>query len=143
MSNAVASSSSRPTVVPDSRSQPFFDGCSRGLLLIRRCIDCESWNAPGDPFCSNCGKQRLEWAPASGGGTVHTFGIVHHISHPGFANEAPYNVAVVELEEGPRLSTHIIGCRNEDIHVGMPVVVEFVVTEADVSVPKFRPRAQA
>jgi uncharacterized OB-fold protein len=130
----------RPAVIPDERSKMFFEACERGEFLIRRCASCQEWSAPADTMCSMCGNLELGWARASGRGTVHTFGIVHHISHPGFKDEAPYNVAVVELEEGPRINTHIIGCANDEIAVGMAVEIEFVRTESGVSVPKFRPR---
>jgi uncharacterized OB-fold protein len=133
--------SSRPEVTPDERSKPFFEACAAGQLSIRRCAACRAWSAPADPFCSICGGGRLEWAQASGRGTIHTFGVVHHISHPGFRDEAPYNVAVVELEEGPRINTHIIGCANDEIRVGMAVTVDFVRTTNGVVVPKFRPVA--
>ncbi len=140
MTDTVAEAPSRPAVTPDERSQPLFDACARGELLIRRCTACEAWSAPADPFCSVCGGGALDWAKASGRAVVHTFGVVHHISHPGFRGEAPYNVAVVELEEGPRINTHIIGCANDEIRVGMPVQADFVRTESGVTVPKFRPR---
>jgi uncharacterized protein len=97
-------------------------------------------SAPADPMCSVCGGQTLAWAKASGLGHVHTFGIVHHISHPGFRGEAPYNVAVVELDEGPRINTHLVGCEADEIAVGMAVEVTFVATENGVVIPKFRPR---
>jgi uncharacterized OB-fold protein len=139
MSESGSKPSSRPSVLPDEFSRPFFDGCERGVLLIRRCMDCKGWNAPSDPYCSVCASPRLDWAASSGRGTVHTHGIVHHIYHPGFKDEAPYNVAVVELEEGPRLNTHIVGCEDDEIRVGMPVIVEFVTTDTDVVIPKFRP----
>jgi uncharacterized protein len=141
MSDTDIAAAARPAVVPDARSQAFFDGCAQGQLLIRRCIECQSWSAPADPFCSVCGGGRLEWARSSGRGVVHTFGVVHHISHPGFRDEAPYNVAVIELEEGPRLNSRIIGCGNDDIAVGMPVEVDFITTDTGVDVPAFRPRA--
>ena len=130
----------RPPVTPDARSQPFFDACARGQLLIRRCTRCESWSAPADPFCSVCGDGQLEWAEASGRGVVHTFGVVHHISHPAFKDEGPYNVVVIELEEGPRINSRIVGCANDQITVGMPVAVTFLTTDTGVAVPAFKPR---
>jgi uncharacterized OB-fold protein len=139
MSETHVTTRGRPEVIADERSKPFFDACAAGQLLIQRCEACQAWSAPADPFCSVCGGGRLAWAKATGRGKVHTFGVVHHISHPGFAAEAPYNVAVVELEEGPRLNTQIVGCANDQIRVGMPVSVEFVSTESGVVVPKFRP----
>jgi len=76
------------------------------------------------------------WEQASGRGTVRTFGVMHQRYHPAF--QTPYNVTIVELEEGPRLPTNIVGIANGDIRVDMPVVVEFEKSH-DVALPKFRP----
>jgi uncharacterized OB-fold protein len=133
----------RPAIIADARSKPFFEACERGQLLLQRCAECQNWSAPADLLCSICGGARLAWAQASGRGVVFTFGVVHHISHPGFRGEAPYNVAVVELAEGPRINSHIIHCGDNEIEVGMPVEVEFVRTESGVVAPKFRPAAPA
>jgi uncharacterized OB-fold protein len=75
---------------------------------------------------------------ASGRGTLRTFGVMHQKYHPAFAPELPYNLAIVELEEGPRIVTNVIGAANEELRVGMPLVVEFE-RHADSAVPKFRP----
>ena len=64
---------------------------------------------------------------------------MHQRYHPGFVDDLPYNVAVVELEEGPRLNTNIVGVENEDLRVGMPVEVVFEELSDEVSLPKFRP----
>jgi uncharacterized OB-fold protein len=70
---------------------------------------------------------------------VFTFGIVHQRYHPGFVHDIPYNIAVVQLEEGPRLSTNVVGVRNEDIRIGMPVTVTFEEVGGGVLLPKFHP----
>ncbi|MGI8550342.1 MAG: Zn-ribbon domain-containing OB-fold protein [Dehalococcoidia bacterium] len=136
--NTAEQASRKPIPQPDDASRPFFDGARRGVLMIERCLECQVYLAPGSFVCSECLGDRLEWVQASGRGTLFTFAIMHQRYHPGFAAELPYNIAVVELEEGPRLNTSIVGVRNEDLRVGIPLLVTFEQLSAEVSLPKFR-----
>jgi uncharacterized OB-fold protein len=77
----------------------------------------------------------------SGRGTIYSFIVVHRPQHPAFQDDAPYNVAIVELEEGIRLHGNVIECRNESLAVGLPVEVTFDHVKDDVVLPKFRLRA--
>lgn len=126
----------RPLPEADDSSRPFFEGAMEGRLMLMRCSDCGTWRLPSRQHCDACLSEAYTWEQASGRGTVRTFGIMHQRYHPGF--ETPYNVTIVELEEGPRLPTNIVGAKNEAIRVGMPVVVEFERHD-DVALPKFRP----
>ena len=130
---------SKPVPEPDELSRPFFEGALRGELRLQRCKDCQEFLVLGSRVCTSCLGENLEWVPVSGRGTLFTFGIMHQRYHPAFVPELPYNVAVVELEEGPRLQTNIVGVRNEDLRVGMPVVVTFEQVSDTVALPKFRP----
>jgi len=71
---------------------------------------------------------------------VFSWIVVHQSQHPAFNAETPYNVAIVELEEGPRLHTNIVDCANEAIYIGMPVEVVFEKANDEIALPKFRPR---
>jgi uncharacterized OB-fold protein len=130
----------RPVPAPDEDSAPFFEGARQHRLLLMRCRACGAWRFPSRDRCDVCWSTETGWEAASGRGTVYTFSIMHQLYHPAFKDEVPYNVAVVELEEGPRMTTNIVGCPNEAIQVGMPVDVVFDDVSANVSVPKFRPR---
>jgi uncharacterized OB-fold protein len=129
----------KPVPEPDEASRPFFEGALRGELLLPRCVDCDYFLHLGSRICTQCLGENIAWTPVSGRGTLFTFGIMHQKYHPGFYAEIPYNVAVVELAEGPRLQTNIVGVRNEDLRVGMPVVVTFERVSEEVALPKFRP----
>jgi uncharacterized protein len=129
----------KPVPEPDERSQVFFDGAKRGELMLSRCDDCKAWLHPAAPACTECMGPNLSWAKASGRGTVFPFGVMHQFYHPGFTNELPYNVTVVELEEGPRLNTNMVNIANEDIQVGMKVKATFVDQGGGVFIPKFEP----
>ena len=129
----------KPVPQPDDISRPFFEGAQRGELVIQRCAGCRAYLAPGSRACTECLSESLEWVPASGRATLFTFAIMHQRYHPGFFDEIPYNIAVVELEEGPRLNTNIVGVPNERLRVGMPLVVTFEEVGEGVVLPKFRP----
>jgi uncharacterized OB-fold protein len=80
-----------------------------------------------------------EWAAVSGKGQVYSWTIFHYVYHPAYAKDIPYNVAIVQLDEGPLLHTNIVECKNEDIYIGMPVEVIFEDVNGETRLPKFRP----
>ena len=125
----------RPVPVPDAASQPFFDAAAQGRLLIKHCPACARWLAPAVETCDACHSAALEWREASGRGMLYSFVIQHQVLHPGFAGRVPYNVIVVELEEGPRLHGNYAG-DNADLRVDMPLRVIFE-RMGEVSVPKW------
>jgi hypothetical protein len=127
---------SKPIPEPDEASRPFWEATLKGTLLLMKCSDCGAFRLPSRAHCDGCLSSNFTWEQASGRGKVHTFGVMHQRYHPGF--QYPYNLAVVELEEGPRLPTNIVGVDNADVRVGMKVVVDWEVHE-DVALPKFRP----
>jgi uncharacterized OB-fold protein len=129
----------KPVPQPDDVSRPFFEGAQRGELRIQRCDGCGAYLTPGSRLCTECLGEALSWTAASGRATLHTFAIMYQRYHPGFAEEIPYNIAVVELAEGPRLNTNIIGVANADLRVGMPLEVTFAEQGEGVVLPKFRP----
>lgn len=94
---------------------------------------------PVKPRCVVCFADAPEWMPASGRGTLYTYTLIHQ-RFPGFEHATPYNVAVAELDEGVRMTANIVGCANEDLHIGMPLEVVFDDITDDVTLPRFRPR---
>ena len=136
---------SKPVPVPDEESRPFFDGARQGVLLLRRCHACSSFMSPtggiGTPLrprCASCFSADLEWAPASGRGALYSFALMHQVYDPAFADEVPYNIAVVEHDEGVRMTTNVVGCANEELWIGMPLEVTFEHVSEEVAIPKFR-----
>jgi len=128
----------KPLPEADDASQPFWDGAMHGRLTLMKCSDCGQVRLPSRQHCDNCLSDRFTWETASGRGVVRSFGVMHQKYHPGWAAVSPYNITIVELEEGPRMPTNIVGIPNDQIRVGLPVIVEFEQHE-DVALPKFRP----
>ena len=85
--------------------------------------------------------ERVEWVRCSGKGTVYTFTVTYQNQGAGFRDELPYVLAYVELEEGVRMLTNVVGCKPEDVCIGMPVEVVFEDVTPEATLPKFRPRA--
>jgi uncharacterized OB-fold protein len=125
----------RPVPIPDEASQPFFDAASKGKYLLKYCQVCDRHLAPPAELCDSCFSTDLEWREASGKGSIYSFVVNHQVIHPGFKDIGPYSVIIVELEEGPRVTSTFDG-PNEDIEVDMPVKVTFEDL-GQVTVPKF------
>ncbi len=120
-------------------SQPFWDACAQGRLLLQRCGDCGHLQLYPRLLCAACGSRTLGWVEASGRGTVKTFTIIRRAVSAAFEPDAPYVVALVELEEGPTLMSNIIGCDPASVAIGQPVRVTFEKRAEGVAVPQFEP----
>ena len=126
-----------PSMTADT--QFFWDGVKEHRLLIQRCAACGTLRHPPRPMCPHC--RALEWDTfeASGRGTVFSFVIPHHPPLPGF--EEPYVVALVDLEEGTRLVTNVVGVAPEAVTVGMKVCVQYGDFDGGIVLPLFAPEA--
>jgi uncharacterized OB-fold protein len=125
--------------VPTPDTQPFWDGCSAGELRIQRCQDCGQAYFYPRPVCPHCGSTQVEWFTASGLATLYSY-VISHRPAPGFEDEAPYAIAVVQLAEGPRMMTNLVGVPNtpEDLVLDMPLRVTFT-QRGEISLPQFTP----
>jgi uncharacterized protein len=135
--------SERPYPVPDRDTAPFWEAAGRGQLVLPRCLACSRFHFYPRAICPHCMSDRLEWASASGRGTVHSFTVVHR-PPPGFDDEAPYVVALVDLEEGVRMMSRVAGCEVAAVRIGMDVEVAFrAISEAGphgMQLPFFTPK---
>ena len=123
---------------PTPETQPFWDGLKEGKLMLQRGKSSGKAYFPPRPFFPGDPSQEVEWFEASGRGTLHTY-VISHRPPPGF--EAPFSIAVVELEEGPRIQTNIVDCPQtpEALRLDMPVVLAPHRVNDDITLPLFRP----
>lgn len=131
--------SDKAVPVPTPETQRFWDGCAAGELWIQHCDDCSRYYFYPRPSCPNCGSLNVRWAQVSGRAKLYSY-IISHRAAVGYENELPYTIAVVELEEGPRMTTNIVGVDPdpEQLTIDMPLEVTFE-QRGDVSLPMFRP----
>jgi uncharacterized OB-fold protein len=113
----------------------------RHELMLMRCLACGASRFPARPRCDQCWSTEFEWVRASGRGTVHSFAVMHRVYHPAFKAEVPYNFAVIELEEGPRMLANVVDCPDDRIQVGMPVEALFDDVSEEAALVRFRPQA--
>ena len=119
-------------------NKPFWEAARRHELVVYGCSNCGTLYSQIST-CTKCENAQMEWVKVSGKGQVYTFCVYRQPFHPAWADEIPYNVAYVKLEEGPLLLTNIVECDNDDIFIGMPVQVTYEDVSAEVTLPKFRP----
>ncbi len=132
-------SSDKPVPRITANMRPFYDGAKQGQLCIQRCLRCGTHRFPARAVCATCLSEASDWVPASGRGEVFSFTVMHQVYHPGFASEVPYAVVIVRLEEGPLLTSRLVGVEPGAIRIGMPVRVVFDDLTPEVKLPKFVP----
>jgi uncharacterized OB-fold protein len=110
----------RPLPEPDIDSKPFWDGLKEHRLLLQRCAACGSFRHPPMPMCPDCNSLEHEWVDSRGTGRVYSWIVVRQHSHP-FFDDMPYNVVLVELEEGVRLFGNLLDVEPEELQADLPV----------------------
>jgi len=121
-------------------TRPFWDATRQGKLVLQKCKGCMQRLFPPRANCPSCGSQTLAWESVSGDGVIYTYTIAYRSPHPVLADQCPLAVAVVELAEGPRMITNIVGCDPSDVEIGMKVQVAFeAIDDSDEVLPVFTP----
>lgn len=127
--------------VVDAQTKPFWDAARRHELCLPRCLDCGRARTEMERWCPHCGSSHSRWERMSGRGSVWSYCEFHKAYFKSLEPDLPYNVAVVELEEGPRLFTNIVQATQETIKIGLPVEVVFEDVTPEVSLVKFQLQA--
>jgi uncharacterized OB-fold protein len=128
----------RPLPVPTLETKHFWEGTRSGELLLQRCDVCRHTYFPPRPFCPKCASRKVSVVKAGGKGKLFSY-VIHHRPAPGFT--PPYAIAVVELDEGPRMMTNIVGCpqTRDALVLDMALEVTFEKQTDQISLPFFRP----
>ncbi|MEO3784744.1 bifunctional MaoC family dehydratase N-terminal/OB-fold nucleic acid binding domain-containing protein [Actinocorallia sp. B10E7] len=125
----------RPAINTDNAF--WFEAAKEHRLVIQRCSACESLRHPPGPCCPVCGSFEWDTVESTGEGTVYSYVVAHHPRHPAF--DYPLLIAVIELPEGTRLTANLTGVAPEDVEIGMPVSLEWLDADPDLTLPVFRP----
>lgn len=128
-----------PKINADNRF--FWEGCTKHELRFQQCSDCGHVRWPPSDRCPRCLATGTSGLISKGIGRVYTFAVYHTAFHPGFKADLPYTVAVVALDEGPRLLSNIVGCAPDSVTCDMPVEVVWEDVDEEIALPKFRPLA--
>nr|WP_051854966.1 bifunctional MaoC family dehydratase N-terminal/OB-fold nucleic acid binding domain-containing protein [Streptomyces sp. NRRL B-1347] len=144
-----ADAATRPRPVVNRDNAGFWEGVARHRLLIQRCGGCGTLRFPWLPGCGACGSPEWDTVEASGEGTVYSYVVMHHPPFPAFTasdgasggaagGAGPYAVVLVELAEGVRIISNVVGVPYRAVRIGMPVRLEFQRVDEDLELPVFR-----
>jgi uncharacterized OB-fold protein len=117
-------------------NEPYFAGTALGELRIRKCVRCDTRFRFNHYLCPSCWSDQLTWEVASGRGRITHFCVIHHAPYPSFEDVCPYVIVLVELEEGVRMMSNLVGCSPEAARIGTPVQVTFE-QRGPVTLPMF------
>lgn len=128
----------RPAPFPDPDSARYWAAAHDGRLVIQRCERCGSHQLYARDRCLKC-RGSVEWVEASGRGTIYSFTVIRQNHSRPFRDQIPYAVALVDLDEGPRVMTNVVGCDPETLRIGMPVHAEFEAVSEQAAIALFSP----
>jgi uncharacterized OB-fold protein len=119
-------------------AEDFYRFCKLHELRFQRCQECGTWRHGPREMCARCNSFKWEWAKSSGKGKIFSFTTVHQAMLPEFADHLPYNIVVVEMEEGVRILSWPVDLAADELRLDLPVEVVFDDVTAEVTLPKFR-----
>ena len=125
---------------PTPVTGPYWESCRRHELMIQKCSQCGTQQFYPRTICSACCATDLLWVRASGFGTVVTWTVVRHPVSSAYADDIPYVIALIELDEGPTMMAQVVDCEPDSVQSGMPVEVCFEEWTEDITMPNFRAR---
>ncbi len=128
-----------PLPRPYQDTAEYWKAAKEHRFIIQKCQSCDQHQFYPRGVCSHCLSSDLEWIEASGDATIYSCTVNHRAPHPGFQGRTPFVLAIVELSEGPRMMTNIVGIDPESVKIGMPVTVCFEDINEEVTLPMFKP----
>lgn len=126
----------KPLPIVDPSTQPYWDALKQHRLILRSCRACGQPHFYPRELCPHCHSDALDWIDAGGGGEIYSYTVAHRPAGPAFKDDAPYVLAIVQLDEGPRMMTRIDGERDA-VSIGRRVRVSFVAGEDGFVLPHF------
>ena len=129
----------KPLPFIHDETRTYWEKLKAHQLWLPKCEDCNRLIFYPRSFCPHCFSENTRWVQLSGRGTVYSFTISHRAGDKSFAEDTPYNIVLVDLDEGVRLMSNLVECRDEDIRIGMEVEIAFDDVTPEVTLPKFRP----
>jgi uncharacterized OB-fold protein len=133
------SAAAKPKPTPNSDSLPFWEGCKAGELRLQHCVDCGEFQFYPRMFCISCGGSDLEWKVAGGRGRLVSITVIQRPPSAAFAEDAPYGIGLVELEEGVQMMAGLIDCDLEALECDVSVRLADMKVEDDLYLPRFSP----
>jgi|TARA_B100001964_G_scaffold241872_1_gene315289 hypothetical protein len=122
-------------------TRPFWEAAKRQQLLLQKCQHCSTFNFLPKPWCIECGSRELVWTEAKPFGTVYSFTVSRSVAmnFPGWKDDLPVIMCLIDLDDGARMYAQVTGCSTEEVSIGMRVKVYFEDISDALAIPKFSP----
>ena len=125
--------------IPEPLDKPFYDACNQGKLVVQYCKTCDRLQFPPEPRCPMCGNDVVEWKQLSGRGHIYSYAVMHDTPVTLLFKEQPFNIAVIEMEQGIKMLSHLPGTPVDQVPIGADVEVFFETTPGTgQKVPEWR-----
>jgi hypothetical protein len=128
-----------PLPKPDQDSAEYWAAARRHELVLQQCSACGRFRFYPRAVCPHCLSEKFEWRPSSGRGRIYSFTVIHRPPSPAFRDRVPYVLALVELEEGVRMMSNVVGCDPQAVEIGLRVEVTFEDLTPEITLPVFKP----
>ena len=135
------SASGTPLPEITDQTRPFWDAAREGRPVMQTCPHCGTVSFPPKPWCIECGSRDIDWAEVGPGGTVYSYTVSRSVAMnwPGWQEQLPVVLALVDVDRGARMYAQLVDCPPEEVSIGMRLEAVFVPLGEEVTIPKFRP----
>ena len=128
----------KPLPVVTEENRPFWEGCRQEKLVLQYCEQCQHYQFYPRMYCMHCNMAIPVWREVSGRGVIYSYTIIHQNKAPEFVQDTPYNVVIVQLEEGPRMMANVVDSEPSALRVDLPVQIVFDYVNDTISLPRFK-----
>ncbi|HEX5020619.1 MAG TPA: OB-fold domain-containing protein [Candidatus Binatia bacterium] len=128
----------KPLPVLDIEGRFFWESCKKHEMALQQCVSCKQFRYPPRSLCPRCHSPEAQWTPISGRGQVYVALVMCHSYSPAWEHDMPYNISLIDLEEGVRMWSNVIGCLAEEVKIGYHVEISYDDVNDDITLPKFR-----
>ena len=119
-------------------AKPLWDSCKNHSMALQRCVSCGQFRYPPRSLCPNCHATEAEWRPVIGRGRVYVSLVMCHSYGQAWEKDVPYNVSIIELEEGVHIWSNVVSCSPDDVKIGDAVSIVYEDVTEEITLPKFR-----
>lgn len=138
MNDVLSPAYAKPLPAVSDLTRPFWEAAKRNELRLQRCAECGHTRYPIAEICPRCLSGEASWEAMSGRGTVFSHVVFHQVYNKAFADDAPYNVVLVQLDEGPRMFSNVVDASTREARVGDRLEVVFEDVTPEIALPRFR-----
>ena len=129
----------KPTPQMEPEAMPFWEYLRQHEMHIQNCHSCKKWFFPPSTHCPNCLTREVPWKPVAGTGKVWAWVTMHQSYRPAYKEEVPYNLSIIELDEGAKVWANVVECQPENVQIGMNVRVRYDDVTDDLTLARFVP----